>query len=263
MEIEAIGTFYCLEKYPYDVPRQGSLSADNWGKIELLPGMNFEQSVFQLDEFSHLWLIFGFHHNTHWKPMVRPPRHRLQKVGVFASRAPYRPNFLGLSCVELVKINGLDIYVRNHDLLDKTPIYDIKPYLAYADSFPDANPGWTATDEEELYTLGFEPEVLSELQWLEDHGVSGLRTFIGVHLENDPLNRKRHRLQWSEKYLDWILAYRTWRVVFGVNEESKSVLLKKLFSGYTEDELKRTEDLYKDKEVHRKFNSIFGKDELL
>jgi tRNA-Thr(GGU) m(6)t(6)A37 methyltransferase TsaA len=99
---------------------------------------NFEQALKDLEGFERIWVIYLFHLNDSWKPMVTPPRNKGKKVGVFASRSPHRPNGIGLSCVTLNRIEGLNIYISNSDILDGSPVLDIKPYLPWSDSFPDS-----------------------------------------------------------------------------------------------------------------------------
>ena len=104
-----IGTFYGDAVYKYDAPRQGRLFAGHPGRIELKPGMNFETALRDLDGFERIWVIFKFHENEGWRPTTRPPvpPKGKDRVGTFASRSPYRPNPIGLSCVRLLKIEGL------------------------------------------------------------------------------------------------------------------------------------------------------------
>ena len=134
-----IGHIHCGQKYRYDAPRQGTLGGDNLGVIKLEHGFNYEQAVKDLVGFDHIWLIYLFHHNKTWKPKVLTPRSlNNKKISLFATRSPHRPNPIGLSCVELVKISGLELFIRNFDLLDGTPILDIKPYIPYCDSFKNS-----------------------------------------------------------------------------------------------------------------------------
>jgi tRNA-Thr(GGU) m(6)t(6)A37 methyltransferase TsaA len=99
------------------------------------------QVLQDLDGFARLWLIFAFHRSDGWKNTVKPPRGG-PKRGVLATRSPHRPNAIGLSAVELVKIEGRTLHLRGVDLLDGTPVLDIKPYVPYADAFPEAKAGW-------------------------------------------------------------------------------------------------------------------------
>ncbi|MBR0459246.1 MAG: tRNA (N6-threonylcarbamoyladenosine(37)-N6)-methyltransferase TrmO [Victivallales bacterium] len=253
--IRPIGTLHCQEQFPYDAPRQGVLAGENRGVIELLPG--YEQALTSLDTFSRIWLLFLFDRNHDWKPMVQPPRHSSRKVGVFASRAPYRPNRIGLSCVKLVSIKGLKVYITEHDLLDKTPILDIKPYLPYADSFPDASPGWTQNPDELLCNVQFSPLAEQQVAWLEQNGVPCIRQFLTDRLCADPVNPKRNRLV-PPQNAPFCLAYRTWRADFALDTDSRIVTVLCIRTAYSSDELlPDSPDKYADKPIHRLFLHLF------
>jgi tRNA-Thr(GGU) m(6)t(6)A37 methyltransferase TsaA len=132
------------------VPRQPGLSPAAWGELIFNEPYRSREAVRGLDGFSHLWLIFGFHQTVEggWRPTVRPPRlGGDERVGVFASRSTYRPNGLGLSVVTLEGIDiehpqGPVLKLGGIDLVDGTPVFDIKPYLPYSDSIPDALSGY-------------------------------------------------------------------------------------------------------------------------
>ena len=111
------------------------------GTIELLPHMPIETLV-HLEGFDYVWALYVFHLNRGYKPMVKPPRTPDVAHGVLATRAPHRPNPIGLSALRLVKIEGRVLHVHGIDLLDGTPVLDLKPYLPYADAFPEAHAGW-------------------------------------------------------------------------------------------------------------------------
>lgn len=134
----------------FAVPRQPGLCPSAWGRLIFHPQFRIQEAVRGIDGFSHLWLIFGFHDSQKqgWRPTVRPPRlGGNQRVGIFASRSTFRPNGLGLS---LVKLEGVDtscvdspvLLLGGLDLIDGTPVYDIKPYLSYAEALPDAAAGF-------------------------------------------------------------------------------------------------------------------------
>jgi len=134
----------------FGVPRQSGLVDEAWGKLVFEPGYRDVEALRGLESFSHLWLVFIFHQTMRddWKPTVRPPRlGGNEKVGVFASRSPFRPNPIGLSCVKLesIDISHKDapiLHLRGVDLVTGTPILDIKPYIPYSDSLPDAHGGF-------------------------------------------------------------------------------------------------------------------------
>lgn len=146
MEIKPLAYIHTDFKEKFGIPRQSGRVKSLTGRIVFEKEFRDEEFLRGIEEFSHLWLIFDFSkaHREDFAPTVRPPRLGGNKrVGVFASRAPYRPNSLGLSVVKLEKIEktkneGTVLTVSGVDMLDNTPIYDIKPYLAYADSISDA-----------------------------------------------------------------------------------------------------------------------------
>lgn len=147
MNIEPIAFITNDYKEKFGVPRQSGL-VNISSKIILEPKFRDKNALRGLEDFSHIWLIWGFSENkTGFSPTVRPPRlgGNIRK-GVFATRSPFRPNSLGLSAVKLEKIDGFTITVTGADLMNGTPIYDIKPYLPYADSIPDASNGWALAE---------------------------------------------------------------------------------------------------------------------
>ena len=145
-------------KGKFGTPRQSGLARGVEGRIVFEGGYGVEEALKGLEGFGRVWLIWGFSLNRKdgWQPTVRPPRlGGNRSVGVWASRSPYRPNPIGLSCVELVSIGKGEIAVRGADLVDGTPIFDIKPYIPYADSFPDAAPGFAASAPEAKLEVRF------------------------------------------------------------------------------------------------------------
>lgn len=131
----------------FGIPRQPRLAPHARGRLQLLPPYARVEAVRGLTAFSHVWLTFVFHRTAgHWRPTVRPPRlGGNQRVGVFASRSPYRPNALGLSLVELIDIDscdGVELTFAGVDLLDGTPILDIKPYIPFVENLPTARGGF-------------------------------------------------------------------------------------------------------------------------
>jgi tRNA (adenine37-N6)-methyltransferase len=258
MQFEAIGFFHCREKYPGDAARQPAAAGDNPGYIDLLPGRNYEQALADLDGFSRIWILFAFHQNSHWKPVVQPPR-GTRKAGLFATRAPYRPNPIGLSCVRLKAIRGLQIEVEGHDLLDGTPILDIKPYIPYADAFPDAARGWL--DEVEaaarVWHVQFEESAETAVAWLEKEGGLPLRRFLEQQLADNPFHSERKRVREAGDGRREI-AYRTWRAVFSADSADGTISIEEIFSGYSAGELEDGEDPYADKALHRSFLRVFG-----
>ncbi|MGN0736177.1 MAG: tRNA (N6-threonylcarbamoyladenosine(37)-N6)-methyltransferase TrmO [Anaerovoracaceae bacterium] len=149
MELKTIARIHTGFPEKFGIPRQSGL-VETPGYIVFEPPYNNPDAVRGLEEFSHIWLIWQFSESVteEWSPTVRPPRlGGNTRVGVFASRSPFRPNSLGLSLVELEKIEfdhklGPVLHVSGADILDGTPIYDIKPYLSYSEARPDAKGGF-------------------------------------------------------------------------------------------------------------------------
>lgn len=140
----------------FGLPRQGGLVDEIKGTIKFLPEYRVKEALKGLNGYSHIWVIWGFSlaEREDWSPTVRPPRlGGNTRMGVFATRSPYRPNSIGMSCLKLLKIdaeNG-ELYVAGMDMCDGTPVYDIKPYLAFTDSKPDAVSGFA--DEKKDYSV--------------------------------------------------------------------------------------------------------------
>jgi tRNA-Thr(GGU) m(6)t(6)A37 methyltransferase TsaA len=150
MTLDHIGIVHTCFGGKFGVPRQPGLCPAAWGRLVFHEACRSPEAIRGIDGFSHLWLIFGFHETAArgWNPTVRPPRlGGNRRVGVFASRSTFRPNALGLS---LVRLEGIDtaaadapvLLLGGVDLIDGTPVYDIKPYLPYAEALPDAAAGF-------------------------------------------------------------------------------------------------------------------------
>ena len=172
MDISPIA--YIRTEFPekFGIPRQSGLADNLRARIVFEPEYRNHDAVRGLDGFSHIWLIWEFSANKRscWQPTVRPPRlGGNEHMGVFATRSPFRPNPLGLSCVSLERIDmddreGPVIHVRGADLMDGTPIYDIKPYIKYADSRPHAVCGYVDTLPERTLKVVLPSECSSMVQ---------------------------------------------------------------------------------------------------
>ena len=156
----------------FGIPRQSGIIPSLQGRIVFEPEYRIPEAVRGLEDFSHIWLLWEFSEAVRdsWSPTVRPPRlgGNVRK-GVFATRSPFRPNPIGLSSVRLEKIDidpnlGPVLYVSGADLMDGTPIYDIKPYIAYTDSHPDAVSGFASTPAEYLLDVDFPEALLNKVQ---------------------------------------------------------------------------------------------------
>lgn len=151
----------------FGIPRQSREESPILTRIVFEPEYNVPEALRGIEGYSHLWLIWGFSKVDSWSPTVRPPRLGGNKrMGVFATRSPYRPNPLGLSSVRLIGIENGDLIVSGADVLDGTPIYDIKPYLSFSDSHPDAKNGFA--EETKDYQLEVKWQVEGTTSIAED-----------------------------------------------------------------------------------------------
>lgn len=166
--LETLGIMHSCYQEKFAVPRQPGLAPSAYATLELLPPYNLPECVVGLDDFSHLWVSFIFHQNIDqgWNPKVRPPRlGGNKKVGVFASRSTFRPNGLGLSVVKLESIDlsqGVKLHLSGTDLIDGTPIVDIKPYIPWVDGQPEAFAAW-AHEPPELLTVRLQDKAVQQL----------------------------------------------------------------------------------------------------
>lgn len=222
--------------------RQGSEDS-SMGIIELTAGHNFEQALEGLTGFSHLWVIYEFHLNKTWKPKVQPPRLSTKKIGVFATRSPYRPNPIGLSQVKIQAIKGRRIWVEGVDLLDQTPILDLKPYIPYSDSVPKAKTGWFKKPKPLKITKS--EQFTKKMKWLIGHGVEDIIPIIQQQLAIDPFSNSSKRIEINKKSAP-IFSIRKWRIHF---QATKTELkLKNITSNYKSGEAHHPED-----PIHEKF----------
>lgn len=182
----------------FGIPRQSGLVEELESTIIFEPEYRNPDALRGIEGYSHLWIIWQFSQavRQEWSPTVRPPRlGGNTRMGVFATRSPFRPNNLGLSCVKLIGVehteeNGTVLRVTGADLMDGTPIFDIKPYIPYSDSFPDAAGGFTDTAEDFILNVNFPSELLELLP------ESKRQAAIGV-LSHDPrpsYQRKPNRI---------------------------------------------------------------------
>lgn len=153
----------------FGIPRQSGLVEELSARIVLEPAYRVREALRGIEGFSHLWLLWQFTESRGWSPTVRPPRlGGNQRVGVFATRSPFRPNPIGLSCVKLDRVdwdapNGPVLVVRGADLLDGTPLFDIKPYVPLADCRPEAVGGFSDLHREDRLTVDFPERLLAQV----------------------------------------------------------------------------------------------------
>jgi len=171
LTLQPIGYIRTGKKVKFQALHQPSEQQPERNVLELLPGRNYEQALRDLAGFSRVWLIWQFHRNSTWRPQVFPPRGPAVRRGVFATRSPHRPNPLGLTPVQLIAITGRSLILGECDLVEGTPVFDLKPYVPAYDSFPDARAGWIeevdALDRQPpLFTVRLSDLATQQADWL-------------------------------------------------------------------------------------------------
>ena len=239
LTLHPIGHVRTGSRFKFDAPSQPDLMADDINRIELLPGRQFELALQDLDGFDRIWLIWWFHRNSDWRPRVMPPRGPAVRRGVFATRSPHRPNPIGLTCVSLIKIEKTTLIVGPLDLVDGTPILDIKPYLRTADSFPDSRLGWIAdieaSEESPLcYDIALSDKAREQLGWLlQNYSIDFTVRAFGI-LRRDPNpHRTRRILKMGENR--YRIACGAWRMFYGIS--GNQVVIESVEKGYSDKSL--------------------------
>jgi tRNA-Thr(GGU) m(6)t(6)A37 methyltransferase TsaA len=224
-------------------PRQPNTAQAAAGRVELRAGLGFEHALEDLATFRYIWLIFWFHQSEGWRAKVQPPRSDKRR-GLFATRAPHRPNPIGMSLVKLVRVEGLVLEVEDLDLLDGTPVLDIKPYVPYADSRPDADHGWLG-DVSELrrdpiaaFQVDFSEQARAELELLKGFGLElepQIRQVLELGPEPHPYRRIRKKSGGGA-----VLALKDFRVSF--TSDARRILVGSIATGYRPQQLATLED---------------------
>lgn len=261
LRLEPIGVVRGPASMKVDAARQPAAAADALGTIQLYPGRNLEHAIEDLEGWEYIWVIFWFHLNKGWRPKVLPPRGPRKRRGVLATRSPHRPSPLGLSALRLERVDGLVLHVRGLDMVDGTPVLDIKPYVPYTDAHPGAASGWLeqvresgrdglAADPLPAYRVGFSPRAAEQAAWVEARTGLALRERIESLLGADPSPRPYRRIRRDGDSLR--LALHDWRVRFTVT--GRQVEVESLASGYRASQLVESRTARQDPlAAHREF----------
>lgn len=230
MEITPIAYFKSPFGSKFGIPRQSGLVDGLHGEIHFTKEYRRSEAVRGMEEFDFIWLIWGFSANrptsSDWQPTVRPPRlGGNASMGVFATRSPFRPNPLGLSSVRIdhIDMDGPDapvIHVIGADLMDGTPVYDIKPYITYADSHPDAASGFVDSSEWTALEVVIPDEVMTEMKKsLNANDIEALESILSLdprpHYQKDP--EKEYGMPYSGMDIHFTVKDRT-LTVCGISE---------------------------------------------
>jgi tRNA-Thr(GGU) m(6)t(6)A37 methyltransferase TsaA len=242
LTLTPIGVVHSPFTEKMQAPRQPNTAQAADGSVELFSGHDFEHSLEDLETFRYIWLLFWFDQSEGWRPKVLPPRSEKRR-GVFATRSPHRPNPLGMSLVELTGIKGLVLSVSGLDLLDGTPLLDIKPYIPYADSRLDADHGWLeeAKDPKAAYFVEFSEAARAELALLRGFRVE-LEGPIRQVLELGPEPHPYRRIRKTEEGAS--LALKDFRVSFTSDGlgQPRTVVVTGITTGYRPKQLATLSD---------------------
>ncbi|SCB91793.1 tRNA-Thr(GGU) m(6)t(6)A37 methyltransferase TsaA [Kosakonia oryzendophytica] len=216
---EQIGVIRSPYKEKFAVPRQPGLVKQGGGELHLLPPYNQAEAVRGLEAFSHLWVLFVFHQTMEggWRPTVRPPRlGGNARMGVFATRSTFRPNPIGMSLVELNGIrchkDQVILQLGSLDLVDGTPVVDIKPYLPFAEALPNAQASYAQQAPTADIPVFFTAEIEAQLAALATR-YPQLKAFLVDVLAQDPRPAYRKDEEQGKTYAVWLLDFNVrWRV---------------------------------------------------
>ena len=228
-----------------EAARQPGAAQGTPGRIELLPGRHFEHALEDLEGWEFIWVIFWFHLNPSWRPKVLPPRSTSGRKGVFSTRSPHRPNPIGLSAVRLERIEGLTLHLLDVDLVDGTPVLDLKPYVPYTDAHPQARSGWldvgavvspvsgrsaigSPADPVVAYDIEFDALAAEQAAWVEARSGLKLEERIRRTLELGPAPHPYRRIRPEGR--GFRLAIKEWRMRFTV--AGRAVRVLDVASGY-------------------------------
>ncbi|MDD2806115.1 MAG: tRNA (N6-threonylcarbamoyladenosine(37)-N6)-methyltransferase TrmO [Elusimicrobiales bacterium] len=218
-QLRPIGVLESCFREKFGTPRQPHLVPGSTARLRIHPCYSPEHSLAGLAQFSHVWLLSWFHLNTNktFHPKIHPPRMKGGKIGVFASRSPHRPNPLGLSLAKLEKVQGDTLYLSGIDLINGTPILDIKPYLPFSDAAREPSTGWVPDHAFPELEVAFSARAERDLAG----AAPGLRELIADALRHDPRNRRDATQMKEGAELEFFLCDR--EVHFSVAGEKATV----------------------------------------
>ncbi len=228
LTLHPIGYLRTRQQVKFQAGHQPSAATEESSILELLPGCGYEDALRDLAGFERIWLLWWFHRNEGWRPLVLPPRGPVQRRGVFSTRSPHRPNPLGLTPVPLLGITGRTLFVGACDLVDGTPIFDLKPYVPSFDSFPASRAGWidevdAAMSGPPQFTVTISPLAEEQGKWLrEKWGIDFTPRMVEL-LARDPSPHRTRRIK-RRTPTHTEIGCGAWLAVFTVIEKTVTVL---------------------------------------
>ena len=262
IELAPIGVVRSPWKDKHETPRQPAFARGTAGRIEIVAGSEYEHALEDLETWTHIWVVFWFHRSSGFRPKVLPPRSETKR-GVFATRSPNRPNPIGLSVLRLERVEGRVLHVLDVDMIDGTPVLDVKPYVAYTDSIPAAGSGWLdragePADPGPTYEVTYAPEAERQLAWLEGRAAVDVRAIAEKVLRAGPAPHPYRRIRAHADHFS--LGVKDFRVRFTVADNI--VTVQHITTGYrprvlADPSAQATE--HTPLSVHREFVEQFGR----
>lgn len=228
LTITPIGFIRSGKPLKFDARHQPDERQAETNVLEMLPGDKYQKALKDLAGFDHIWLLWWFHRNKDWRPEVLPPRGPSKRRGVFATRSPHRPNPLGITPVQLIEIKKGKLILGPCDLVDGTPVFDIKPYIPAYDSFPDAKAGWIDEVDAALaappaFTVAFTPLAREQMAWLKQGWAVDFEARLLEILGRDPSPHRTRRIRSRHGDL-FDIGCGAWYAVFEVKETTVRIL---------------------------------------
>lgn len=227
LTLRPIGYFHTRQQVKFQAGHQPAAASEERNELELLPGLGYERALQDLAGFDRVWLLSWFHRNDSWRPLVLPPRGPALRRGVFATRSPHRPNPLGLTAVPLLGIEGRRLLLGPCDLVEGTPVLDLKPYIPAYDAFPDARAGWVDAMEAGLrepsrFTVRHSAVATEQSRWLRETWCIDFSPRLNELLARDPTPHRTRRIRRLDA-TDFEVGCGAWRAVFTVEGETVTV----------------------------------------
>ena len=228
LTLQPIGYLRTRQQVKFQAGHQPVTAAAERNELELLAGCGYEQALQDLAGMERIWLLSWFHRNDGWRPLVLPPRGPARRRGAFATRAPRRPTPLGLTCVALLGIEGRRLLLGACDLVDGTPIFDVKPYVPAHDAFPAARAGWIDELDAELraparFTVQFTALAQAHQHWLKEHWQIDFTARLIEILARDPSPHRTRRVR-RRNATQFDIGCGAWRAIYTVEAETVSVV---------------------------------------
>lgn len=227
LTLHPIGYLRTRQQVKFQAGHQPATAAEESNEVELLADCGYEPALQDLAGFERIWLLSWFHRNDTWRPLVLPPRGPARRRGVLATRSPHRPNPLGLTSVILLGVAGRRLRIGPCDLIDGTPILDVKPYVAAYDAFPAAGAGWIDAMEAELraparFTVTFAATALEQGEWLRENWRIDFTPRLIELLSRDPAPHRTRRIK-RRNATEHEIGCGAWRAVFTLEGETVRV----------------------------------------